>query len=128
MDDPEKFRVGDVVRVKNIVGPRMLLTGFDPKQDGLVCLKWFDRRFELQSEWLHLRHLAKFNPSKDRPMGFRAALMEIRDRCNFDHNYDLRVGGVLLREFIDNVLASGFGAAIDPVIPQEEPEMADAAD
>lgn len=106
MDDPDKLRVGDVVRVKNIVGPRMTITGFDAKNTGMVMLKWFNRRYEMESEWFHVRHLAKSNPSTERPMSYRDALIAIREKAIVDNNYDIRMGveGELLGDFIDAII------------------------
>lgn len=79
--DPNIFRVGDVVRVANIVGPRMLVTRIVP-DDGLepdrtVETEWFDRRMELCTAAFDPRHLAKASPWLERPP--RSAMPEAGD-------------------------------------------------
>jgi uncharacterized protein YodC (DUF2158 family) len=114
-DDPNKLRAGDVVRIKNIVGPRMLITGFDAKDHSIVCLKWFNRRYELETEWFHVKHLAKFNPGEHRPTGLRGALMAIRDKAFSGGGAAIWMDDETpLRLFIDHVLANGYDVPIDP--------------
>lgn len=71
--DPDKFRVGDVVRVKNIVGPRMVIehiregaTSVGAAIPAQIDCVWFDRRYELMSAQFSPRLLAKASPWLDR--------------------------------------------------------------
>lgn len=69
-DDPNKFGVGDTMRVSNVPGPRMVVTSIERAATGeaakLRCM-WFDRRYELRSWAFETRLLSKASPWQDKP-------------------------------------------------------------
>lgn len=69
LDDPNKFAVGDTVRVSNVPGPRMVVTTIEAegRDDCKVRCMWFDRRMELRSWAFHPCFLSKASPWIDRP-------------------------------------------------------------
>jgi uncharacterized protein YodC (DUF2158 family) len=62
-DDPNKFAVGDTVRIANIVGPRMVVSKIVQSNGGvLVRCFWFNRRNEFQGFDFGPSFLAKASP------------------------------------------------------------------
>lgn len=64
-DNPNLFAVGDTVRIANIVGPRMVVTAIDREKG--IHVRWFNRRNEMQRDWINPRFLAKASLWEDRP-------------------------------------------------------------
>ncbi len=140
-EDEDKFRICDTVRVKNIPGPRMMITGFKPGAkagEPNVCCKWFTKNMMLETEWFHTRMLIRVSPWTERP-GYRVALETIRDTWTFEQpvtgNSSIKVvtpAGVpvSLIDFIDEVLAHTHERALPPTASDHlaQAEMVDAAD
>lgn len=112
MSDENQFRVGDTVRVKNIPGPRMVITGFSQDRKALapVHCKWFDKRGGLLGEWFPARMLCRIAPWIERP-GYRIALETIRDEAAVEVYSDgvtriTMVDGKTLVDYITDVLAN----------------------
>jgi len=126
--DPEKFHVGDTVRVKNIPGPRMIITGFAQEKNAVanICVKWFDKRSEVQTAWWPAKMLARVAPWIERP-GYRMALEKIEavfgddDSLFMDHNTTLGM-------FIDDVLEHTHPSRSPAPESTEEPETVDAGE
>lgn len=122
-DQEDKLRVGDPVRVRNIPGPRMIISGFEPnpKSVALICCKWFDKRSELQTEWFPAKFLVRVAPWIERP-GYRAALERVRSTLSPPSD---EVDEALI-SFIDGVLMEHpFDRGAPAPTEQEHADVAD---
>lgn len=62
-DDPDKFERGNVVRVKNVPGPRMIVVYIKNTDEGVrIGCMWFNRCNELQTAQFRPDYLAKASP------------------------------------------------------------------
>jgi uncharacterized protein YodC (DUF2158 family) len=131
--DPEKLRVGDVVRVNNIPGPRMVVTGFAQPERGKpepvanVHCKWFDKRAVWDGTWFPARLLHKVAPWTERP-GYRMALEALHEMALRHEFGDLPImpNGLTIEAYIADVIAHRSPQTATAVEPLEQVELAEA--